>query len=60
MGILPMSRTGILPVSVAFVSSVSFLSQQKQQKKRHGRDARDTHGQDAHATIRAWHFRTRD
>jgi Cu(I)/Ag(I) efflux system membrane protein CusA/SilA len=49
MGILPMSPTGILPVSSPF-PDVSSSSEKQQQ--RHGQDAHATHGQDGRATPR--------
>jgi Cu(I)/Ag(I) efflux system membrane protein CusA/SilA len=49
MGILPMSPTGVSPVSSSF-PDVSSSSEKQQQ--RHGQDAHATHGQDGRATPR--------
>jgi len=46
MGILPMSITGILPVSLLW----SLLCKIKTEEAPYGQDAHETHGQDGHAT----------
>jgi hypothetical protein len=47
MGILPMSLTGVPPVSSLL--SLLFCAQRRRNSN-HGQDARETHGRDAHAT----------
>jgi hypothetical protein len=49
MGILPMSLTGILPVSLLLPL---LCEGRKEETTDHGQDAHGTHGQDGHATLR--------